>query len=455
MRREPWRNVGMAWHHQFDGSDEAFEEYHEWSIPGRKYAGREDVLTQWKSFKDNRNGGKSFTFRTIIDMVQSGKPDIVMPSEVSGIKPLAEYDTNRRRNSAEYSGDMPILGAPTFVKKDVWLIHKVLQKGKLGMVVGPPGAGKTFLSLDMAFAIGRGVPWHDHKTTKMRILYIAAEGQSGLDKRVLGYYIENKLQPGSDQGVDFLLTGLNVCLKSDRDKLRETIEDVTKKFGKYDLIFFDTLHRVAGGTDENSAQDARNVIDGLESIAADAGAMGIVVHHTGKDASKGARGSTAYLAALDAQILIDQDAKTGVITMLTTKQKDTEAGYSLRFELKACEVPVIDAEPGDPPTMTATVKLTDRVPMAAPEKRGEKIEGRRLGVVERRIADFAEGYLNAGTVSMLEADFRQECLEAIRKDQKENSGRVISKHEVYDAITNLATKKPILYKIAHGRILFD
>lgn len=59
-----WLNVGMALHHQFDGSDEALELWDTWSAGSGKYA--EGVTSEkWDSFSQDRNGG-SITLRSLI-----------------------------------------------------------------------------------------------------------------------------------------------------------------------------------------------------------------------------------------------------------------------------------------------------------------------------------------------------------------------------------------------------
>ena len=48
--RERWLKVGMALHHEFQGSEVGLNLYDSWSAGGGSYAGREDVLGRWKSF---------------------------------------------------------------------------------------------------------------------------------------------------------------------------------------------------------------------------------------------------------------------------------------------------------------------------------------------------------------------------------------------------------------------
>ena len=59
------------------------------------------------------------------------------------------------------------------------------------------------------------------------------------------------------------------------------------------MLVIDTLARAMAGSDENSASDVSLVVAKCEAITMAAGAAILLVHHSGKDTSKGARGSTA------------------------------------------------------------------------------------------------------------------------------------------------------------------
>ena len=56
--RDMWLAVGMALHFQFDGSDEAYEKWDEWSAPASTYAGPEDTRKTWASFDKPYRGRK-------------------------------------------------------------------------------------------------------------------------------------------------------------------------------------------------------------------------------------------------------------------------------------------------------------------------------------------------------------------------------------------------------------
>src|SRR3569833_3503558 len=77
--------------------------------------------------------------------------------------------------------------------------------------------------------------------------------------------------------------------------------------GNWTDVIIDTQHRAAGSLDENSATDARKLWNAVERIRGCANVNVILVHHKGKDSTKGARGSSADLASVDQQIEVNFD----------------------------------------------------------------------------------------------------------------------------------------------------
>ncbi len=73
------------------------------------------------------------------------------------------------------------------------------------------------------------------------------------------------------------------------------------------LIVVDTLARCFGGNDENDASDMRAFIEDCDVIKHKTVATLLVVHHSGKDDTKGARGSSAFRAALDDELNIRRE----------------------------------------------------------------------------------------------------------------------------------------------------
>ena len=97
-------------------------------------------------------------------------------------------------------------------------------------------------------------------------------------------------------------------------------------------MIVDTLARAMAGGDENTAVDMGKFVTHADRIRAAIGATVNIIHHTGKDKAKGARGSSALRAATDTEIEID------VGKLAVTKQREMERIADMRFELVPVEI---------------------------------------------------------------------------------------------------------------------
>jgi hypothetical protein len=119
---------------------------------------------------------------------------------------------------------------------------------------------------------------------------------------------------------------------------------------KVALIVIDTFARALTGGDENSTMDTGQAVAGADLIRAETGACVAFIHHSGKDPSKGARGSSALRAATDTEIRIE--GQTGQRTATVTKQRDLESGEIMPFELTRVQIGI---DPDDKTAITSCV----------------------------------------------------------------------------------------------------
>jgi hypothetical protein len=106
------------------------------------------------------------------------------------------------------------------------------------------------------------------------------------------------------------------------------VREAEKKTGeKCVWLIVDTLSRAMAGGDENSPVDMGRVVASADRFGAETGAHFTYVHHTGKDAARGARGHSLLRAATDTEI------ETTVDSFTLTKQRDGELGFKIGFKL--------------------------------------------------------------------------------------------------------------------------
>jgi hypothetical protein len=198
------------------------------------------------------------------------------------------------------------------------IVEGVLNKNTFALCYGKPGAAKTFNLLDMGMCIALGKPWANaYNTVKGTVFYIAAEGGTSIHTRVA---VARRRHDAPEDTPFYLLPAAVDLVSSDADA-KEIVRLANMAAAKSDtplaLIVIDTLNRSMGGGDENSGVDMGLFIKHVGHIMNETGASVMVVHHTGKDEAKGARGHSSLLGALDTELFISTEGK-----IATTKQRD-------------------------------------------------------------------------------------------------------------------------------------
>jgi hypothetical protein len=182
--------------------------------------------------------------------------------------------------------------------------------------------------------------------TRVGVLYVGAEGQAGLIKRIQA--IKRHHSIADDADVPFALYPAPIDLMSDGSGVKKIVAYVEALNAilpvKIGIIVIDTLARCFGGGDESATKDMNTFVTRCDTIRNSTGATIVIVHHFGKDESKGMRGSIALKAAADT--VIEVTGTEGVRTARVEKQKDGAAGEAFTFTLKPVDLgPDADNEP--------------------------------------------------------------------------------------------------------------
>jgi hypothetical protein len=149
------------------------------------------------------------------------------------------------------------------------------------------------------------------------VIYIAAEGFGGLKLRVSALVLHSEYDVKTECA--FLNRPINFLKGEEVQSLIQTIQDARLEPA---LIIVDTLARCFVGGDENSATAMGLFIDGVETVKRETGAAVLVIHHTGKDEKRGARGSSALIGAADTIISCSGDIHS--LKIKCEKMKDAE-----------------------------------------------------------------------------------------------------------------------------------
>jgi hypothetical protein len=203
-----------------------------------------------------------------------------------------------------------------------WLVDGLLVRRTVAWLVGKWGLGKSFYAVDLALSMATGRSFHGCAVRPGNVLYVVAEGVAGIGARIAAWEAHNGV---SDPGnIWWLRRPVNLHDPAAAGGLAELAAGLN-----VDLVVIDTLNRCMVGADENSAKDAGIVVEQLANIVAAAKTTVLVLHHPGKDASRGGRGSSAFIGAMDTELEMtgeDHDVKVQV-----TKQKDGPDGQEWYF----------------------------------------------------------------------------------------------------------------------------
>lgn len=211
-----------------------------------------------------------------------------------------------------------------------YLVKGLLSKGSYAELYGPPGSGKTFLGLDLAYNVAAGTPWMGRRVRPGLALYLAYEGTGGLVKRAQAL---RQKYGAADVPLYVTSAAYNLRETPGRQALGALITTLPEKPA---LIVIDTFARALMGGDENSAQDVGAFNNAVQALIESTGACVLILHHTGKDVTRGARGSSALQGAIDTEIAVDGK------TMRPTKQRDIEVGDDIGFTLTPVAVGIDD-----------------------------------------------------------------------------------------------------------------
>lgn len=402
---DDWLHAGMGTHHETGGA--GFELWDQWSAKGSKYPGTEALQRRWDSF--GKNPDRLVTMRTVMKLAgMSSAPGSADPDEFES---LVDQETQ-----AVEKGIKPprfeFLPAHEFANVTAlpWIIKGVLPKAGLAVMYGASGSGKSFAALDMSMAIARGSEWRMRRVKQGRVAYIAAEGADGFRKRLVAY-AKSKDVDLSTIPMTVLKGSPNMMEVKDAVDLAVGVE----MSGGADVIVVDTFAQVTPGANENAGEHIGKALGHCKRLHELTGALVLLIHHSGKDQTKGARGWSGLRAAADAEIEVTREA-TGRCLRLT-KNKDGEDGQEWGFDLDIVEIGI--DEDMDPITSCVVVET------AVPAKGG--VAERKLGKNERVVNEVIQEIAASQTTGIEIAFVIEEATRRIRerdgieKDPKGNA----------------------------------
>lgn len=210
-----------------------------------------------------------------------------------------------------------------------YLIDGILECQSLIGLVGASGCGKSFVAIDMAMSIATGLPYHGRSVEQGLVIMCVGEGHSGMPARCESWCSHHSVCK-SEAKLAVTDRAADLFNETYVERFYEEIKMLIEKFGPPQLIVIDTVARHMPGMDENSAKDMGSLIQIADTLKQEFNCSIMFVHHTGLANHDRARGSSAFKAALDTEILLATVGGND-IAMKCDKQKDGPPFEQMQF----------------------------------------------------------------------------------------------------------------------------
>jgi RecA-family ATPase len=175
-----------------------------------------------------------------------------------------------------------------------WNLKGIIARNETSAWIAPPGAGKSALLTEISVHCAARIGWRGYRAKEACGVVIFALERADLFKRRLDAYRQRDSLQGLPIAVaDAVIDLLNpACV----DTIVATVREAEKHFGLgVGLIGIDTYAKgiAANGGDEDKAKDQNRAAANLRSVHSrlENNVHIALVGHTGKDESRGARGS--------------------------------------------------------------------------------------------------------------------------------------------------------------------
>jgi AAA domain len=226
-----------------------------------------------------------------------------------------------------------------------WLIKNVIARGESSSWIGPPGSGKSALVSDISVHLANGTDWRGYRNKgRCGAIYFALERADLVKRRLIAHRSRDNLPTDlpiaiSGQVIDLMNRD---CVGNIVDAIKTAEDRLGCEMG---FAIFDTYAKgiAAGHGDESLAKDQNATLANLRRVLDKANVHIATVGHTGKDESRGERGSNAKLADVD--LLVQISGET-IKTATVKKANDQPEGPLTSFRLEPYEFGL--DEDGDP-----------------------------------------------------------------------------------------------------------
>lgn len=202
-----------------------------------------------------------------------------------------------------------------------WIVKKIISENQTTILFGDEGSYKTFIAINIAIQVQNG--FSDlGETKKTGVLYLCLENQIGFKERMDAVH---HLYPDAEP-IRISFEKFSICNQ-------KHVLEVNQYCLNYDIGFLviDTLSQAIHEGDESSASVGRAIRNAFTIFNANRITV-LTVHHTGKNGSAGARGSSIITYDAPSRLKIKK-LRGNKGYLLVDKTKSDNAGAKLDFTM--------------------------------------------------------------------------------------------------------------------------
>lgn len=272
-------------------------------------------------------------------------------------QPAADADTTDTAETTQ-AETKPICLADIQPVPVSWLWEGRIARGKITLIAGNPGLGKSFLALDLAARVSTGAKFPDGTPgCPGKALLLSAEDD-------LADTIRPRLDAAGGDCTNILARRYGDLgnLESQLPQLEADLKDT-----KPALLIVDPITAFLGRLDAHRNDEIRSLFARLTELAARYNVAVVVVSHLNKSTSQSAAlhrvsGSLGFVAAARAAYLVERDPENPddrLFLPLKNNLGDDQTGFRFRLDGEPGSTPRVEWD-ADPVTITADELLAQK-----------------------------------------------------------------------------------------------
>ena len=298
-----------------------------------------------------------------------------------------------------------------------WLHEPVCSRHSFHVMYGPPGSYKTMVALSLAARMAHTMAHNPSSvfTQGKAVFYCMLEGFGTLKRNLPALYRSFGLDDMPN-----LLFFRDAPDITDYGKAVEWFERHIKHNEKQpELLIIDTLSLAAQGMDENSNAEMNRMADVVRKMIRNWFVSVLLIHHSGKDEFRGARGASALKATADMHIRVKGYKQQGIL--FCEKSRETEPFEPIVFDIIKDGDAAYAAQTGKSWGRTRwTSENDDRVldaVVAYPKAHGGELPRQRdiqqaTGLKQPRVSESLSRLIHDGLVTVVKRNERDKRYQA-------------------------------------------